>query len=86
MSMTMSWTNSSSDSQIFDAIRQSAQQLTRVAEAEGQEIEGLGLYGNYAIFGTALERIYRGNVGRLREIRRRYDPDDVMGLAGGWKF
>ena len=25
-------------------------------------------------------------VERLREIRGKYDPDNVMGLAGGWKF
>jgi hypothetical protein len=30
--------------------------------------------------------MYGDNLKRLREIRERYDPTDVMGLAGGWKF
>jgi hypothetical protein len=32
---------------------------------------------------TPLEAMYGE---RLREIKKRYDPEDVMGLAGGWKF
>ncbi|KAJ3484281.1 hypothetical protein NLI96_g5753 [Meripilus lineatus] len=62
-------------------VRESVEQLRLVAEAEGQRIADLPLYGNYAIFGTSLERIYGGNVERLRRIKRQYDPDNIMGLA-----
>jgi hypothetical protein len=41
---------------------------------------------NYALFGTPLKDMYGGNVERLPEIRAAIDPNDVMGLAGGWKF
>ncbi|KAI3616345.1 putative fad dependent oxidoreductase [Moniliophthora roreri] len=34
---------------------------------------------------TPLELIYGDNLGRLREIKRRIDPENVMGLAGGFK-
>ena len=43
-------------------------------------------YVNYALFGTPLEAMYGEHLGRLREIKKKYDPEDVMGLAGGWKF
>jgi hypothetical protein len=36
------------------------------------------LYGNYAITGTPVERIYGG-------IKAVVDPGNVMGLTGGWK-
>lgn len=84
--ITYSWNNSSSDNRIHQAVRESVEQLRLVAEAEGQRIADLPLYGNYAIFGTSLERIYGGNVERLRRIKRQYDPDNIMGLAGGWRF
>ena len=41
---------------------------------------------NYALFDTPLEDMYGANVPRLRKIRAEIDPEDVMGLAGGFKF
>jgi hypothetical protein len=38
------------------------------------------------LFGTPLKVMYGGNVERLQKIRAAIDPDDVMGLAGGWRF
>ena len=43
-------------------------------------------YVNYVLFGTPLEDMYGGNVERLRRIRAAIDLNDVMSLAGGWKF
>lgn len=71
---------------MFESIKQSTEHLANVAAAEGQDISDLSLYGNYAVFDTPLEKIYGGNLGRLRSIKNQYDPNDVMGLAGGWKF
>jgi hypothetical protein len=42
-------------------------------------------YVNYALFGTPLEDLYGENVDQLRKVRAAVDPEDVMGLAGGWK-
>jgi Berberine and berberine like len=39
-------------------------------------------YVNYALFRTPLEVMYGEHLERLREIKKRYDPEDVMGLAG----
>ncbi|THG96512.1 hypothetical protein EW026_g5333 [Hermanssonia centrifuga] len=76
---------------VFDALmrnatRLSAQQLTNVALAEGQDIADAALYGNYAIDGTPLERIFGNNLGTMKATKAKYDPDNVMGLAGGWKL
>lgn len=84
--ITYSWTESSSDDRIHEAVRQSTKQLAMFAQGEGQDISHLPLYGNYAIFGTPLERIYGGNVERLKRIKQQYDPDNVMGLTGGWRL
>ncbi len=67
-------------------MRLSAKQITAAAVADGQAIEDVALYPNYALFDTPLERIFGGNVERLKVIKARVDPDDVMGLAGGFKL
>ncbi|KAH9925023.1 FAD-binding domain-containing protein [Epithele typhae] len=80
------WTLAAYDDVMHDAARQSAAQLTAVVEAEGQDIAGAALYGNYAMFDTPLERLYGDNIAKLQAIRATYDPNGVMALAGGWKF
>jgi hypothetical protein len=60
--------------------------IRAAALADGQNVSCATKYVNYALYGTPLEDIYGRNVERLREIRAAIDPEDVMGLAGGWKF
>lgn len=64
---------------------QSAQQLVNVADAEGQNIAGAPLYGNYAGPDTPVGRIFGGSLARMGAAKAVYDPQNVMGLAGGWK-
>ena len=64
---------------ISDAIR-------AAALADGQNVSQAAKYPNGALSGTPLEEMYGRNVERLRQIRAAIDPEDVMGLAGGWKF
>ncbi|KAJ7108943.1 FAD dependent oxidoreductase [Mycena crocata] len=70
------------DALFHDALRKSAAHLTQVAGAAAQG----PLYPNYALFDTPLEKIYGENLPRLRAIKGRVDPGNVMGLAGGFKF
>ncbi|KAL5514573.1 hypothetical protein ACEPAG_1889 [Sanghuangporus baumii] len=86
LNLYYAWTFPTSDDYFQDAIRQSAQAIEEAAIAEGQDVGNAPLYGNYAIAGTDLERIYGDNLPRLRSIKAQVDPDNVMGLAGGWKF
>ncbi|KAJ8496450.1 hypothetical protein ONZ45_g12438 [Pleurotus djamor] len=82
-----SWFSPTSDASMVQAAKQSAQQLAKIATAEGQ---GLVLnapkYPNYAITGTPLEEMYGANVPKLRALKILVDPTNVMGLAGVWKF
>ncbi|KAG9313985.1 hypothetical protein JVU11DRAFT_4761 [Chiua virens] len=56
------------------------------AKASGKT-DQLPLYGNYAFGDTPLEAIYgKANVKRLRNIKKQVDPENVMGLAGGFKY
>ena len=68
------------------AIRESTDNLRAVALKDGQDVKEAALYPNYALFDTPLEDMYGTNVQRLRAVRRAIDPEDVMGLAGGFKF
>ena len=78
--------NSSLDETITRAIRKSADILREDAQKDGQDVEHAAVYPNYALFDTPLEDMYGQNVPRLRAVRRSIDPEDVMGLAGGFKF
>ena len=68
------------------AIRKGADSLRTAALKDGQDVEHAAVYPNYALFDTPLEEMYGQNVPRLRAVRRAIDPEDVMGLAGGFKF
>jgi Berberine and berberine like len=68
------------------AMRKHTEALHNAALADGQNVSHAGVYVNYALFDTPLEDIYGANVPRLRKIRSEIDPEDVMGLTGGFKF
>ena len=85
-SIYLGWTDESVDNVMADAIRTSAATLVEAGIKDGQDLANAAPYINYAFLGTPLERMYGDNLKRLREIRKKYDPRDVMLLAGGWKF
>ncbi|KAI0291688.1 hypothetical protein BC826DRAFT_1105825 [Russula brevipes] len=81
------WTNASLDQTMALALRESSDTVHAAALAEGQDVSHAAVYVNYALFDTPLEDIYgRNNLERLRKIKAEIDPEDVMGLAGGFKF
>jgi len=63
----------------------SASSLVEAGIQDGQGLRNAATYVNYASFGTPVEAMYGENLGRLRKIKKKYDPDHVMGLAGGWE-
>jgi hypothetical protein len=84
--MYFRWLNATYDNDFYDAIHQSAARIRDVAIEDGQDIANVPLYPNYAIFGTPLKDMYGANVDKLHLLRKRVDPDNVMGLTGGFRF
>ena len=84
--ITLGWSNSSLDDTMASALRNFADAIRGVALADGQNVLHAAKYPNNALSGTPLKDIYGGNVERLRKIRAAIDPEDVMGLTGGWKL
>jgi len=84
--VTVQWVNASLDDTMANTLRNITETIKGVALADGQNVSQAAKYMNYALYGTPLEDIYGGNLVRLREIRTAIDPEDVMGLTGGWKF
>jgi len=85
-SIHLGWTNASVDGFVADALRLSTASLVEAGIRDGQDLKNAAPYVNYALFGTSVETMYGEHLERLRKIKKRYDPKDVMGLAGGWKF
>jgi len=85
-SLTVDWTDATLNDTMAFALRNISNAIRDAAVADGHDVSHAALDPNYAIYGTPLEDIYGGNVKRLRKIRAAIDPEDVMGLTGGWKF
>ena len=80
------WNNGSVDHFMASAIRTSTATLVEAGIQDGQDLKTAAPYTNYAFLRTPVESMYGDNLEWLRAIRRRYDPEDVMRLAGGWKI
>ena len=81
------WVDPLYDDEFVAAAAESATRLSAVAKAEGSLIDNPpALYGNYADAETPLADIYGDNLPKLKALKAKIDPQNVMGLAGGWKF
>lgn len=87
MNIFFEWENPAYDANYLAAITETATRLRNlVGEEQGLGYEYYPKYNNYAVFTTPVSDIYGENLPFLRELKRRYDPEGVMDLAGGWKF
>ncbi|KAF7763698.1 CAZyme family AA7 [Agaricus bisporus var. burnettii] len=80
------WLAEGNDQLFHDTVKQSVSHLTAAAVNEGQQVQQAPLYPNYAIYDTPLTKLYGNNLPRLQALKKVHDPDNVMGLAGGFKF
>lgn len=80
------WVTPDGDDAFVQAIDDAAKAIEAAANANGQNVGDAALYPNYALSDTPIERMYGSNLPRLKEIKALYDPENVMALAGGWKF
>ncbi|KAF9510991.1 hypothetical protein BS47DRAFT_1299511 [Hydnum rufescens UP504] len=80
------WPDERTDSTAMQDMERAAAAITATAEGEGQQLTDLALYNNYALADTPLERLYTVNLPRLRSLKKKYDPRNIMNLAGGFRF
>ncbi|KAK7686217.1 hypothetical protein QCA50_010437 [Cerrena zonata] len=81
------WTSSADDLILQDAIRQSGKRLAEVAANDSADAATASIYGNYALFGTSVQRLYGSNLPRLRAIKATIrSPEYHESLLGAGRF
>ncbi|CUA77260.1 hypothetical protein RSOLAG22IIIB_12644 [Rhizoctonia solani] len=88
LNLYFAWSGDSNDDWYLDALKESTRVIREQAIAEGQDIAGAKQikYGNYASATEDLSSLYGPNLERLRAIKAKYDPGNVMALAGGYRL
>jgi hypothetical protein len=84
--LDIQWSKPSLDDTMASTVHSISEAIIAAALAEGQDLSNATKYPGYALSGEPLENLYGGHVKRLHKIRKAIDPEEVMGLAGGWKF
>ncbi|KAF9038024.1 FAD-binding domain-containing protein [Panaeolus papilionaceus] len=81
------WPDQASDATYAQAVKAMASRIRAAAISQGQVIpRDAPSYPNYAIYDTPLEQLFGANVPRLKKLKKKVDPKNVMGLAGGFKL
>ncbi|KIJ49136.1 hypothetical protein M422DRAFT_28117 [Sphaerobolus stellatus SS14] len=86
LQMLIGYVNPLEDKRTASLITKGANSIHAVAIRENQSSADAILYNNYAQQGTDLSLLYGENLQKLRELRARYDPDNIINLTGGWKL
>ncbi|CAO1620321.1 unnamed protein product [Jaminaea pallidilutea] len=87
LNLYFAWSNPLDDGYWRNALQETAQRVTNKARSEGLYSDDLLLYPNYALDTTPVDRLYdAGSLSRLRQIRSRIDPKNVMGLTTFFEF
>ncbi|PPR03987.1 hypothetical protein CVT24_008306 [Panaeolus cyanescens] len=85
--LAAAWPDVESDGVYHQALKDIANRLRTAAVAQGQKIpKDAAMYPNYALYDTPLENIFGANLPKLRKMKKKIDPENVMGLAGGFKL
>lgn len=87
----LGWNETSQDTLIRTNARASAARIRDTAITEGQlqaapSFPDSYIYPNYATELTNAQQLYGSNLPLLQQIKKQYDPTNVMGLTGGVKI
>lgn len=86
LNLYFAWTNPAEDNFWRNAIKASAAKISAQARSEGQNLDDLYLYPNYAIAETPSSELYGPNLGRLSTLKKKYDPQGVTDLTTYFSF
>lgn len=85
-SLNANWLVATEDTFWRTALKETEAILRTQAESQGDNLSNCPYYPNYSLFDTSLQKIYLGNLPKLKELKKKIDPNNVMGLTGGFKF
>lgn len=80
------WTDPTENATGRWALRENTNQFEEILRADGQPVDEMMLYPNYADSTHTVEQIYGPNLARGKALRAKIDPKGVMLRAGGWKL
>ncbi|KAG8780057.1 hypothetical protein FRC19_007956 [Serendipita sp. 401] len=80
------WEGANNDHYWVNEMQRALHNLYHIALTEGCTNDRLPFYSNTSLDSTKVSEIYRENYGNLRRVRLKYDPQDVMKHAGGFRI
>jgi hypothetical protein len=87
MNLYFAWLNPLEDDFWRKALLESSAMIADAARQDGQDVDSLYLYPNYALKENPSERLYPAeNLARLRQLKQKYDPQQVMSLTTFFDF
>lgn len=80
------WGNPAQDTQALAALSALSANITATLRAEGQPVDAMMLYPNYAVNTTSIESMYGPNLAKAKALRAQIDKEGVMLRASGFKL
>lgn len=71
------------DARGFKYLNEATNKFEKILKADGQPVDEMALYPNYADTFHTVEQLYGPNLEKGIQVRERYDPTNVMLRTGG---
>lgn len=86
LNLYWAWPDASMDAAGKATIAAASAAITDAMRKEGQPVDDMVLYPNYALGSTPVEKLYGKNLPRAKALRKQLDPNGIFLRAGGYKF